>query len=379
MKIFGIERLNNFGIHSTIMGQMTLRFFSLPIIQRIRYKRGSMGGGQELTIVSAVVIKICGLKISSRMETISLATLYVDDMMRDSVVDILQRNNAKEKLESLCRGLDNASKQCVYRICGRLLQAKNDNDNFCMNLTQEELQGLAKLHTEFYPNVINPLPNIYSYNGYFFPTNHISEHVLLNKHDMHLIENLDKLRQKDIIDVGGYIGDSAIVLQDFTDKSVHTFEATQTNYKLLLQTLQLNNATKIIPVNKGLGSKDEMLQIAVDGGCSSVITSTPQAQNLAIIEQTHIITLDGYTKENNIEVGFIKVDIEGFEMEFLKGAKETIARDKPAMLISIYHQGSDFFDIKPLIESWNLGYKFKIHKPIDHSIIAETALYCEVR
>ncbi|GAD17800.1 hypothetical protein [Helicobacter fennelliae] len=45
MKIFGIERLNNFGIHSTIMGQMTLRFFSLPIIQRIRYKRGSMGGG----------------------------------------------------------------------------------------------------------------------------------------------------------------------------------------------------------------------------------------------------------------------------------------------------------------------------------------------
>ena len=110
-----------------------------------------------------------------------------------------------------------------------------------------------------------------------------------------------------------------------------------------------------------------------------MITSTPQAQNLAIIEQTHIITLDGYTKENNIEVGFIKVDIEGFEMEFLKGAKETIARDKPAMLISIYHQGSDFFDIKPLIESWNLGYKFKIHKPIDHSIIAETALYCEVR
>lgn len=83
-------------------------------------------------------------------------------------------------------------------------------------------------------------------------------------------------------------------------------------------------------------------------------------------------------RENKIEVGFIKVDIEGFEMEFLKGAKETICTQKPAMLLSIYHQGSDYFGIKPLIESWNLGYTFKIHKGVDLSITGETALFCEV-
>lgn len=52
-------------------------------------------------------------------------------------------------------------------------------------------------------------------------------------------------------------------------------------------------------------------------------------------------------------------------MEFLKGAKETICTQKPAMLLSIYHQASDYFGIKPLIESWNLGYTFKIHKGVD--------------
>ena len=48
------------------------------------------------------------------------------------------------------------------------------------------------------------------------------------------------------------------------------------------------------------------------------------------------------------------------------------------MLLSIYHNANDFFEIKPLIESWNLGYTFKICKPVDWSLSKETALYCEV-
>ncbi|WP_297570126.1 hypothetical protein [Helicobacter sp. UBA3407] len=47
------------------------------------------------------------------------------------------------------------------------------------------------------------------------------------------------------------------------------------------------------------------------------------------------------------------------------------------MLLSIYHNGSDFFDIKPMIESWDLGYQFKIIKPIDYTISIEAALFCE--
>ncbi len=65
-------------------------------------------------------------------------------------------------------------------------------------------------------------------------------------------------------------------------------------------------------------------------------------------------------------------------MEFLKGAKHTICTQKPTMLISIYHSLDDFFEIKPLIESWNLGYTFSIHKPIDYTISVETGLFCEI-
>jgi hypothetical protein len=38
----------------------------------------------------------------------------------------------------------------------------------------------------------------------------------------------------------------------------------------------------------------------------------------------------------------------------------------------------DFFNITPLIESWNLGYEFKIWKPLNGKIIGETMLIAEV-
>ena len=38
----------------------------------------------------------------------------------------------------------------------------------------------------------------------------------------------------------------------------------------------------------------------------------------------------------------------------------------------------DFFNIKPMIESWDLGYEFKIVKPVDGAIILETMLIAEV-
>ena len=47
------------------------------------------------------------------------------------------------------------------------------------------------------------------------------------------------------------------------------------------------------------------------------------------------------------------------------------------MIICIYHYGSDFFTIKPLIESWDLGYKFKIRCCLPQHISSETVLLCD--
>jgi hypothetical protein len=56
-------------------------------------------------------------------------------------------------------------------------------------------------------------------------------------------------------------------------------------------------------------------------------------------------------------------------------AEKIIKKYKPILLISIYHNWRDFYKIKPLIESWNLGYKFKI-KHLSTHIFFETVLIC---
>ncbi len=283
------------------------------------------------------------------------------------------------KIQNLCRGLDSQSKECVYRILSRQRDAyRNQQSSICASLTNEEIETQRRLHIEFLPNIYQLSQKLFYYNGYFFPADPRTEvSVHWHRHNMENFKNLQKIRQKNIIDVGGFMGDSAVIFEDFTDKKIYTFEATKSNYELLLQTLKLNNATRVVAINKGLGSQKQTLSIYVNGA-GSTLCDYDSLQQTSRSEEAEIITLDSYVKENNIEVGFIKVDIEGFEQEFLKGAMETIKTQKPAMLISIYHNGADFFEIKPMIESWDLGYSFKIHKPLDFSVSTETALYCEV-
>jgi FkbM family methyltransferase len=145
---------------------------------------------------------------------------------------------------------------------------------------------------------------------------------------------------------------------------------------LLVRTINLNSAAdKIIPINKALGDKKEIVNVRTDIGGEQFCLDINADKNGKPIE---IDTLDNFVAENNIEVGLIKVDIEGMEQKFLAGAINTIKKQKPVLLLSIYHNANDFFEIKPLIESWNLGYKFKIRQLSTESIFAEVMLICEV-
>jgi len=77
---------------------------------------------------------------------------------------------------------------------------------------------------------------------------------------------------------------------------------------------------------------------------------------------------------NKEKVQGIKMDVEGAEYSLLKGATKTIKRDKPVLLIAIYHKWDDIFKIQNYIMNLNLDYKFYIrHYSLS---IAKTVLYC---
>ncbi|MBQ9479824.1 MAG: FkbM family methyltransferase, partial [Selenomonadaceae bacterium] len=85
-----------------------------------------------------------------------------------------------------------------------------------------------------------------------------------------------------------------------------------------------------------------------------------------------IVALDEALKGE--DVCFIKSDIEGFEMEMLRGAEQIIRTRKPLLAISIYHTLHDLYEIPLFIKSLVPEYKMRVrHHIMDYG---DTVLYC---
>jgi FkbM family methyltransferase len=287
---------------------------------------------------------------------------------------ISNRRNLHEKYFRLIDGLDDESIHVIATIVSRLMKHYQNGIHgwhkirFKPTINEERMD--RKIYNDFHSKVVRFENDIYAYKNWLLPTIPLVE-SFFDKHFIEEFNGINNFKNKDIIDAGAYIGDSALVFQDYTDKKVYAFEPHPKNQEKIVETIKLNNSTKIIPVALGLGDKTGRAFMKGSGsllGASFINTGVP----------VKITTLDEWVKNNNVEVGLIKADVEGFEQKLLLGALETIRKYKPAMLISIYHSASDLFEIKPFIDSLNLGYKFKIRRTCHDSLTTETMLLCEV-
>lgn len=277
--------------------------------------------------------------------------------------------NFIDKYIELTKGLDEQSVETVYDlVILKILNYKNIDDPISFSDEEQAILNKASAHRAKYKKKINE--NCYLYSKYLLPTDFFELGTFYGKYGMNYIQNMNKVMDKNIMDIGGAIGDSAIVLSDYTDKYVYSFEPMKDSYELMLKTIEMNHSKNIIPVKIALGNSNSEVNM-----CNNVISPENNRSNVEIVQ---MCTLDKYVEENNIEVGLIKTDLEGFEPKFLEGAINTIKKQKPVLIISIYHNYHDFFEIKPMIDSWKLGYKFKIIKLVQETIIVGTILLAEV-
>ncbi len=70
---------------------------------------------------------------------------------------------------------------------------------------------------------------------------------------------------------------------------------------------------------------------------------------------------------------FIKMDIEGAELEALKGAKNIIQKYAPKLAVCVYHKPEDMEEIPQLLLEYNPNYRFYLRH---YSLtMNETVLY----
>lgn len=284
----------------------------------------------------------------------------------------------REDYLDLIRGLDSESIEVVVRVLSRIQKFRNEKTNDFW-FTEKERAELAEIHDRHASRILKLSDECYAYGRYLLPRKIISTTIFFYDHFVPALDDQHAIRAKEIIDVGGFIGDSAVVLAGMTSKNVHVFEPVSKLFELCERTVEMNRLSNVILNKVSLGSQAGSASIHIAGDTSTMITNELVNSDRYAQETVRIETLDDYVERHQLQIGLIKVDIEGFEQEFLKGAERTIKSQKPALLLSIYHNADDFFHIKPLIESWNLGYKFKVRKPSDHTILIDTTLIAEVR
>ena len=292
--------------------------------------------------------------------------------------DYVERPDFEDRYLSLIHGMSPASIRECNKVLARIRYVKGHRESPRYNfLSSEEQLQKVKLQTDFRNRILQISDQLFAYDQYLLPINHFEVCVFLYKHGIDLVRDKICLRDKTIIDAGGFIGDSVLVLQEYTDKQIYSFEVNPSNVELFKKSVELNHlSSKVTLVEKALWSKRTTLKFNLCGSASSLkklhgISYEPKTVKVPTI------SLDRFVKENQLEVGLIKVDLEGAESEFLKGAKHTIKTQKPVLLLSIYHKPSDFFELKPMLESWVPDYEFSIFNPVDNGILLETMIIAQ--
>ena len=293
--------------------------------------------------------------------------------------DAMNREDSAQRFSALISGLDNESRNTVSDIIHRMGMIADGNKSLQDVYTQREQEEFVRMNDEFSSKIVKLNDNLYYYNGYYLPVNQFDSSVFFTRYGIDKLTTLDSVRNKHIIDAGGYVGDTALLFSSYTDKNIHVFEASPSNMDIIRETIRLNHLDNIVPVSKALGEKSGTATFSLGerNSCNSLVERP--GYNYPEHIEVPVVTLDDYVRENDLEVGLIKVDIEGGEQLLLRGAVETIRTQHPILLISIYHSANDFFEIKPMIEKMCDKYTFRIVKPANPAIALETILLAEVR
>ena len=162
---------------------------------------------------------------------------------------------------------------------------------------------------------------------------------------------------KTVFDVGSHIGQWAShVLRINQHINLHCFEPSKKTFQVIQQKGFKKN---VICNNFGLGSENTFKKLYVYGelsegssfylrkGLEKIVGTELNAKT----EDAEIRTLDSYCKERDIkEIDFLKIDVEGHELDVIKGGKEYFEQER--IKIAQFEYGGSYIDSRILLKDF---------------------------
>ncbi len=127
-----------------------------------------------------------------------------------------------------------------------------------------------------------------------------------------------------VLDIGANIGIYSIIASEKIGDTgaVYAFEPVPENLRLLKHNLELNNTSNVHIVNCAIGDKQGEVEISLvkDDLATHYIGARP-SNSISV----KVDTVDSFVSTHRLKVGFVKMDIEGYEGHALDGAKRTFS------------------------------------------------------
>lgn len=134
-----------------------------------------------------------------------------------------------------------------------------------------------------------------------------------------------------------------------------SFEPDRTNYEICQKIIEDNQWHNVELIHAGLSDKKMECSVVANGNDTSFCVEDGSGA-----ERVNMVKIDDIISQQDSKCSFIKLDVEGYELQALKGAENTIKNSLPTLAVSLYHKMSDLGLIPEYIQSLSAKYKFYI-------------------
>jgi len=135
-------------------------------------------------------------------------------------------------------------------------------------------------------------------------------------------------------------------------KKVYAIEPFGESLQLLRLTFKNNKRVTILPIAVGAKTGKAYMGGEVFGGG---LQNSPDGGSCV-----SVTTIDKLFYDQGKRITYLKADLEGSEIEMLKGASKTIREYKPKIAITTYHKKDDHIKIMNSLKKMNPSYNFSL-------------------
>ncbi|GHN01469.1 hypothetical protein WSM22_29580 [Cytophagales bacterium WSM2-2] len=291
-------------------------------------------------------------------------SIYITDNLGGSFKSFFVKEDLLLKIEMLERNLDEESIQVVKVIIQRLQLYPDAKYRIRISKKNAVVGGLLPVETKPQIDLIESY--LHSLQAvYRVPPKLMEASVFYFYHGLTLLPQFvhQYIKSQHFIDVGAFVGDSAIALSKYGYSKIFSLEISLKSIARYSENMNKNGISKekYEVLNFAVAASDEEPPLTIyDTGSAglSLLRSAGKYDEIHVVRKT----IDAIVKQNAIHPKFIKVDIEGAALDFVKGAANTLIQFRPVVSIAIYHNPYEFFEIKPMLEHLLKNYTFMIRK-----------------